>query len=128
MQSWKRIGDLPPIDLAAADILRSRDRIMGIIKDELLQVRTAFATPRRTQIVDWDADVDDEDLIARDPATIVLLTGADADPDQAVRDLAELLPTVAAVRAGNVVTMPESDSTNLRGVDGVEELSTALHP
>ncbi|HEX5780233.1 MAG TPA: DNA topoisomerase (ATP-hydrolyzing), partial [Xanthobacteraceae bacterium] len=39
------------------DILRSRARIMGIIKDELTEVREAFATPRRTVITDWESDV-----------------------------------------------------------------------
>ncbi|WP_410055134.1 DNA gyrase subunit A [Microvirga sp. Mcv34] len=54
------------------EILRSRDRIMGIIKDELVEVRDAFATPRRTQIVDWDSDVDDEDLIAREDMVVTV--------------------------------------------------------
>lgn len=74
------------------------------------------------------SEVSREDVIARDPSTIVLLTAGDADPAAAKAALAELLPTVAAVRDGAVVTLPESDSTNLRGVDGVEELSRALHP
>src|SRR5690606_36893475 len=47
------------------DILRSRARIMGIVKDELIAIRDAFATPRRTEILDWAADVEDEDLIQR---------------------------------------------------------------
>ncbi|HEY8565361.1 MAG TPA: DNA gyrase subunit A [Beijerinckiaceae bacterium] len=54
------------------DILRSRARIMGIIKDELAAVREAFATPRRTQILDWDADVDDEDLIQREDMVVTV--------------------------------------------------------
>ncbi|MBA1156806.1 DNA gyrase subunit A [Microvirga sp. Marseille-Q2068] len=54
------------------DILRSRARIMGIIKDELIEVRDGFATPRRTQIVDWDSDVDDEDLIAREDMVVTV--------------------------------------------------------
>ncbi|MET0743845.1 MAG: DNA gyrase subunit A, partial [Microvirga sp.] len=54
------------------DILRSRERIMSIIKDELRQVRDAFATPRRTQIMDWASDVDDEDLIAREDMVVTV--------------------------------------------------------
>src|SRR5215213_9077543 len=54
------------------DILRSRARIMGIIKDELTQIRDQFATPRKTQIVDWDSDVDDEDLIAREDMVVTV--------------------------------------------------------
>ncbi|MDG2571080.1 DNA gyrase C-terminal beta-propeller domain-containing protein, partial [Vibrio parahaemolyticus] len=54
------------------DILRSRARIMGISKDELTEGRDGFATPRRTQIVDWDSDVDDEDLIAREDMVVTV--------------------------------------------------------
>ncbi len=54
------------------DILRSRVRIMTIIKDELAQIRDAFATPRRTQIMDWEADVDDEDLIQREDMVVTV--------------------------------------------------------
>ncbi|MBF9196611.1 DNA gyrase subunit A [Microvirga terrestris] len=54
------------------DILRSRERIMGIIKGELTDVRNTFATPRKTQIVDWDSDLDDEDLIAREDMVVTV--------------------------------------------------------
>ncbi|AWM87390.1 DNA gyrase subunit A [Microvirga sp. 17 mud 1-3] len=54
------------------DILRSRERIMGIIKGELTEIRDAYATPRKTQIVDWDSDVDDEDLIAREDMVVTV--------------------------------------------------------
>jgi DNA gyrase subunit A len=54
------------------DILRSRVRILGIIKDELAAVREAFATPRKTQILDWDADVEDEDLIQREDMVVTV--------------------------------------------------------
>ncbi|QFU16727.1 DNA gyrase subunit A [Microvirga thermotolerans] len=54
------------------DILRSRERIMGIIKQELVEIREAYATPRKTQIVDWDSDVDDEDLIQREDMVVTV--------------------------------------------------------
>ena len=47
------------------EILASRERIMGIISDELREVKELFAVPRRTEIVDWAGDMDDEDLIER---------------------------------------------------------------
>src|SRR3954447_26906967 len=53
-------------------ILRSRARILGIVKDELAAVRQAFATPRRTEILDWDADVEDEDLIQREDMVVTV--------------------------------------------------------
>jgi DNA gyrase subunit A len=45
------------------DILRSRARIQGIIKDELNAIKKEFATPRRTEIVEQEGEVEDEDLV-----------------------------------------------------------------
>jgi DNA gyrase subunit A len=54
------------------DILRSRARIVSIVKDELLAVRDEFATPRRTEILDVEGDVDDEDLIQREDMVVTV--------------------------------------------------------
>ena len=54
------------------DILRSRERIMSIISDELNEVKDAFAVPRRTEIVDWSGDMDDEDLIEREDMVVTV--------------------------------------------------------
>jgi len=54
------------------DILRSRDRIMAIISDELREVKEQFAVPRRTEIVDWSGDMDDEDLIEREDMVVTI--------------------------------------------------------
>jgi DNA gyrase subunit A len=54
------------------DILRSRVRIMSIIRDELTEIRNTFATPRKTLIVDWESDLDDEDLIAREDMVVTV--------------------------------------------------------
>ena len=54
------------------DILRSRARIQTIIKDELSSIRNAFATPRRTEIVEWASDVEDEDLIQREDMVVTV--------------------------------------------------------
>lgn len=56
-------------------ILASRERIMAIISDELRQVRELFAVPRRTQIVDWAGDMDDEDLIEREDMVVTITSG-----------------------------------------------------
>jgi DNA gyrase subunit A len=53
-------------------ILRSRARIQTIIKDELKAVRTQFATPRRTVIIDQEGEVDDEDLIQREDMVVTV--------------------------------------------------------
>ncbi|WP_407695490.1 DNA gyrase subunit A [Siculibacillus lacustris] len=54
------------------EILASRERMLEIIKTELQQVRDEFATPRRTEILDVDGDVDDEDLIAREDMVVTV--------------------------------------------------------
>ncbi|TKA96659.1 DNA gyrase subunit A [Cereibacter changlensis] len=67
-------------DLAAKirdylDILGSRERIMAIISDELREVKQLFAIPRRTEIVDWAGDMDDEDLIEREDMVVTITSG-----------------------------------------------------
>ncbi len=57
------------------EILGSRERIMGIIRDELTEVRDQFAVPRRTQIVDWSGDMEDEDLIEREDMVVTVTSG-----------------------------------------------------
>src|SRR4029079_8037385 len=54
------------------DILRSRARIQGIVKDELTQVKKDFATPRRTEIVEQVDEVEDEDLIHREDMVVTV--------------------------------------------------------
>jgi DNA gyrase subunit A len=67
-------------DLAGAiagylEILGSRDRVMGIVRDELLEIRNNFAVPRRTQFSDAEGDMEDEDLIAREDMVITVTHG-----------------------------------------------------
>jgi DNA gyrase subunit A len=57
------------------DILGSRARLMGIIRDELLKVKADFLSPRLTEIVDSDADMDDEDLIQREDMVVLVSHG-----------------------------------------------------
>jgi len=54
------------------DILRSRARIMSIISDELRDVKDRFAVPRRTEIVEWIGDMEDEDLIEREDMVVTV--------------------------------------------------------
>ena len=48
---------------------------MSIISDELREVRDLFAVPRRTEIVDWSGDMEDEDLIAREDMVVTVTSG-----------------------------------------------------
>jgi DNA gyrase subunit A len=54
------------------EILRSRARVFGIIKDELTSIKTEFATPRRTVIVENEGEVEDEDLIQREDMVVTV--------------------------------------------------------
>ena len=54
------------------DILGSRARLMGIIRDELLKAKADFPSPRLTEILDSDADMDDEDLIQREDMVVLV--------------------------------------------------------
>ncbi|MET0439944.1 MAG: DNA gyrase subunit A [Devosia sp.] len=54
------------------DILRSIDRVRAIIREELEAVREEFGSPRRTEISDYVADFDDEDLIAREDMVVTV--------------------------------------------------------
>ena len=54
------------------DILSSRARVLEIVREELREVRAAFAVPRRTEIVDGDADMEDEDLIPREEMVVTV--------------------------------------------------------
>ncbi len=57
------------------EILGSRDRIMQIIRDELHEVRDQFAVPRRTEIIDWSGDMEDEDLIEKEDMVVTVTSG-----------------------------------------------------
>jgi len=48
---------------------------MAIIADELTEVKELFAVPRRTEIVDWSGDMDDEDLIEREEMVVTVTAG-----------------------------------------------------
>ncbi|MBL8789603.1 MAG: DNA gyrase subunit A [Rhizobiales bacterium] len=54
------------------DILSSRVRVRQIIKDELNAVKAEFATPRRTDIVENEGEVDDEDLIQSEDMVVTV--------------------------------------------------------
>ena len=53
-------------------ILASRARVVDIVKGELTAIRDEFATPRRTEIVDIEGEVEDEDLIQREDCVVTV--------------------------------------------------------
>ena len=56
-------------------ILGSKQRVIEIIKSEMLEVKEKFNTPRLTQIEQTFEDVDDEDLIQREDMVVTYTLG-----------------------------------------------------
>lgn len=57
------------------NILRSRDRIMEIISEELKDVKDNFAVPRRSEVIDYIDNMEDEDLIEREDMVVTVTSG-----------------------------------------------------
>ena len=60
-----------PIDLA----ITTNGATLRLIADELREVKAMFAVPRRSEIVDWEGDLDDEDLIEREDMVVTITSG-----------------------------------------------------
>lgn len=54
------------------DILARHERVKTIIKDELLEVRRRFSDVRRSEIVEADFDLEDEDLIPKEDVIVTM--------------------------------------------------------
>ena len=54
------------------EILRSRERVVEIIRTELTEIKEQFGSPRRTEISDVAGDFEDEDLIAREDMVVTV--------------------------------------------------------
>ena len=65
----KKIGEEIKEYLA---ILASRLRIVEIVKSELSALKSEFATPRKTEIVEMEGDLEDEDLIQREDCVVTV--------------------------------------------------------
>lgn len=58
------------------DILSSREKLLSILKSELLKVKEDYATPRLTEIIQSDFEYDMEDLIQKEDMVVtVTLSG-----------------------------------------------------
>jgi len=54
------------------EILGSRDKMLAILKNELIDVKTQFGVPRRTELIENFDEVDIEDLIAREDMVVTV--------------------------------------------------------
>ena len=57
------------------EILGSRERLFGVMRDELLEMREGFADERRTSIEDLEFEHDIEDLIQREDMVVMVTHG-----------------------------------------------------
>ncbi|WP_410521689.1 DNA topoisomerase (ATP-hydrolyzing) subunit A [Candidatus Tisiphia endosymbiont of Oplodontha viridula] len=57
------------------DILASREKLLDILKNELIRIKDEFATPRLTSIELGDFDQDIEDLIQREEMVVTVTLG-----------------------------------------------------
>jgi DNA gyrase subunit A len=69
---YTEAGELAEAIAEYLSILGSRERIMGIVRGELVEVREQFAVPRRSVFVEGDADMEDEDLIPREEMVVTV--------------------------------------------------------
>ena len=53
-------------------VLRSREKLLGILRAELIEMKEKFATPRRTTIEEGGPDFDDEDLIQKEDMVVTV--------------------------------------------------------
>jgi DNA gyrase subunit A len=53
-------------------ILASRLRVVDIVKSELGAIKAEFATPRKTEIVEMEGELEDEDLIQREDCVVTV--------------------------------------------------------
>ena len=54
------------------EILGSRLRIVDIIKGELTSIKGEFGTPRKSEILEFEGDIDDEDMIQREDMVVTV--------------------------------------------------------
>jgi DNA gyrase subunit A len=64
------LGEVQALITKLTAILGSEQLLLGVIKDELQEVKTLFADPRRTEIQGEASDLSDEDLIAEEDMVV----------------------------------------------------------
>ncbi len=74
-----KIGDeLKAITDAIAEylaILASREKLLEVLRNELIEIKTRFNTPRRTELIESEFEMDIEDLIQREDMVVTITHG-----------------------------------------------------
>jgi len=75
LETWtlqKESKDLKEAIQNYMDILASREKMMSIIQEELIAIREKYGDGRRTEIMEFQGDLDIEDLIADEPVILTV--------------------------------------------------------
>jgi DNA gyrase subunit A len=57
------------------ELLGDRDKLFALMRTELIEIKDKFATPRRTEIVDSEGELEIEDLIQREDMVVTVTHG-----------------------------------------------------
>ena len=98
---------------AYLEILGSKDKLIDVVREELLDAREKFATPRRSELVEAEFETDIEDLIQREDMVVTVTHGGYAKRVP--------LDTYRAQRRGG----KGRAATNLKDEDFVSDLFVA---
>ncbi len=71
----KTAGEIADEIKELLSILASRERILAIIRGEMIDIKQAFGIPRRTTFSESEGDIDDEALIPREDMVITVTHG-----------------------------------------------------
>ena len=66
------LGELKKVIEYLTSIIKSEEKLRDLIRDELLESKEKFSSPRRTNIVDNYDNIDDEDLIPNMPMVVTI--------------------------------------------------------
>ena len=54
------------------ELLANREKLLTLLKDELIEIKDKFATPRRTQLIEAEFEADIEDLIQQEDMVVTV--------------------------------------------------------
>lgn len=68
----EELAELENMIADLTDILEHEGRVLEIIKKDLLDIKDRYPSPRKTQIVSMESEIDDEDLIEEEEVVVSL--------------------------------------------------------
>ena len=71
----EELGEVAQLIEGYLELLGDRDKLFALMRDELLEIKEQFATPRRTEIDDNEFEEDIEDLIQREDMVVTVTHG-----------------------------------------------------